>query len=146
MSQSNQDGFGDGIYGQRYIIGKAPVLSGLDGELNYTENDGKKIIDSSISISDEDSGYLEGATIQITNNYKKNQDVLSFTNTGIITGSWDQESGRLTLTGHATLSEYETALEQVMYENTSESPDTANRTLTWKVDDGDIGSGRGLSG
>ena len=36
------------------------------------------------------------ATIQITANYQNGQDVLSFTNTASITGSWNAATGTLT--------------------------------------------------
>ena len=46
----------------------------------------------------------------------------------------------LTLTGSDTLANYEAALESITYTNTSEDPNTGNRTVTWVVNDGDLDS------
>ena len=84
---------------------------------------------------------LESATIQITSGYQSGEDVLAFSNQSGITGSWDSSTGTLSLSGTATKAQYETALESVTYTNSSDTPDTTNRTVTWIVNDGDTGSG-----
>src|SRR5206468_694157 len=90
-------------------VNDAPVLS-AGGTLGYTENQAPAAIDTTINISDVDSGTLAGATAQITANYINGQDVLSFTNTANITGSFNAATGTLTLTGTDTLAAYQTAL------------------------------------
>ena len=78
----------------------APVLAGIEGtSLAYTENDPATAITASLTASDVDNTNLTGATIQITGNYQNGQDVLSFTNTGTITGNWNAATGTLTLSG-----------------------------------------------
>ena len=44
------------------------------------------------------------------------------------------------MTGTATKAQYETALESITYNNTSDTPNTSNRTVTWIVNDGDTNS------
>ncbi|HEX6283779.1 MAG TPA: Calx-beta domain-containing protein, partial [Pyrinomonadaceae bacterium] len=72
----------------------------------------------------------------ITGNYVNGQDVLSFVNTATITGVFNAATGTLTLTGTDTVVNYQTALRSVRYNNTSENPSTALRTVTWIVNDG----------
>ena len=64
----------------------------------------------------------------------------SFTSANGITGTFDNSTGVLSLTGNATKAQYETALESVKYQNTSENPSTANRTVSWVVTDGSANS------
>jgi len=116
-------------------VNDAPVLT-AGGTLNYTENQAATAIDATITASDVDSANFTGATAQITANYVNGQDILSFTNTANITGSFNAATGTLTLTGTDTVANYQTALRSVKYNNTSENPSTAARTVTWQVNDG----------
>ena len=50
--------------------------------------------------------------------------------------SWDQDTGRLTLSGTASVADYQAALRSITYNNRSESPDTGDRTLRFVVNDG----------
>ena len=56
------------------------------------------------------------------------------------TGSWNASTGVLTLTGSDSLANYKAALESVTYNNTSDNPNTADRTISWVVNDGDTDS------
>ncbi len=112
----------------------APVLAVSD-TLDYSENDPAAAIDALLTVSDGDSTNLVGATVRITN-FVAGEDVLSFTDQGSITGSFDSNTGILTLTGTATVADYQAALRLVKYSNTSEQPDTTTRTVAYQVDDG----------
>src|SRR5207244_3802472 len=113
-------------------VNDAPVVT-AGGTLSYTENNPATAIDGAITITDPDSTNLISATAQITGNYVNGEDILSFVNTGTITGSFDAPSGKLTLTGSDTIANYQTALRNVLYNNTSENPSAAARTVTWQV-------------
>ena len=104
--------------------------------LAYTENDPATAITATITASDVDNTNLAGATIQITGNYQNGQDVLSFTNTANITGSWNAATGTLTLSGSDTVANYQAALRAVKYQNTSDNPSGPTRTVSFKVNDG----------
>ena len=104
--------------------------------LAYTEKQAATAISKSITVSDVDNASLAGATIQITGNYRKGQDVLSFVSTANITGIWDAGTGAMTLTGSDTLANYQRALRAVKYQNTSANPNTDMRTVTFLVSDG----------
>ena len=119
-----------------YAPGSKPPVLTAGGTLNYTEGDPAAGIDTTITVSDPDSANLQSATVQITGNYQNGADVLSFANTATITGVFNAATGTLTLTGSDTLANWQTALRSVLYNNTSEDPSTAARTVTWVANDG----------
>ncbi|MDA7534603.1 PA14 domain-containing protein, partial [Verrucomicrobia bacterium] len=98
-----------------------PSLTGVGGTLSFTENGGATAIDASLSVGDVDDTNLESATITITSGYVSSEDVLGFSTQNGISGSWNSGSGVMTLSGTSSLSNYETALESVSYNNTSEN-------------------------
>ncbi|MBZ2169515.1 DUF4347 domain-containing protein, partial [Marinobacter sp. F4216] len=119
----------------------APTGSALeDTALSYTENDGAVAITSTLAITDADDTNIQSAVVQITAGYISGEDVLGFTDQNGITGSFDAATGTLTLTGSATLGQYETALRSITYNNTSENPDTTTRTVSFTVNDGNANS------
>ena len=122
-------------------VDDAPVLAGIEtSALAYTENDPATAVTATITVNDVDSANLAGASVQITGNYQAGQDVLSFGGVGGITGTWDSTTGTLTLSGGGTVSEYQSALRSVKYQNTSDSPSGATRTVSFKVSDGTLDS------
>jgi hypothetical protein len=120
----------------------APVLSGPPISLAYTENNSATAIAPSIMLSDLCSTTAAKATIFISGGYVAGQDVLGFVpngTTGDITGSFNSTTGVLTLTsasGAATLSQFQSALRNITYRNTSANPSTAVRTVNYVVNDG----------
>ncbi|WP_010226677.1 beta strand repeat-containing protein, partial [Pseudomonas donghuensis] len=113
----------------------APVMT-AGGSLSYTENQVATTINSALTVTDIDSSNLTGATVSITSNFATGQDVLAFTNQNGITGSYNAGTGMLTLTGAATVAQYQTALRSVTYSNSSDNPSTTARTISFQVDDG----------
>ena len=84
-----------------------------------------------------DSTNLAGATVSITTSFVSRQDVLSFTNQNGITGSYNSSTGVMTLTGSATLANYQTALRTVTYSNSQRQPQHGGtRTVSFQVNDG----------
>ena len=67
-------------------------------------------------------------------------DVLNFTDQSGITGSYDSVNGTLTLTGSASLIDYQAALQSISYVNTSDDPSDLTRTVTFQINDGDVDS------
>ena len=76
-------------------------------------------------MTDVDNTNLASATVSITANFVTGEDVLGFTNQNGITGSYNAATGVLTLTGSATVANYQTALRSVTYVNTSDNPSTS---------------------
>jgi VCBS repeat-containing protein len=108
--------------------------------LNYTENQIATAIDTAITVSDVDSASLASATVQITGNYVKGEDLLGFTDQNGIHGSFDAATGTLTLTGSSSVANYQTALASVTYVNTSDNPSGAARAVTIVTNDGALDS------
>ncbi|MEZ6087267.1 MAG: cadherin-like domain-containing protein [Pirellulaceae bacterium] len=122
-------------------VNDAPVEASIEGTpLAYTENDGAVAITSTLAVSDVDDTNIESAVVQITGNYANGEDVLAFVDQNGITGSWNAANGTLTLTGSATKADYITALRSITYNNTSENPSAATRTVSFTVNDGDANS------
>ncbi len=124
-------------------INDAPVISSSGGALSYVEDNGQNVmgsgyalaVDSSLTLSDADSTNLTGATVTISKGYLSGEDKLLFTAVKGITGTWDAATGRLTLTGTASVADYQNALRSVQYQNSSDAPDTVNRMVTFTVQD-----------
>ncbi|WP_257253132.1 cadherin-like domain-containing protein, partial [Endozoicomonas sp. SESOKO3] len=87
------------------------------GTLTYTENDGDQVIEGHITLTDIDSVTIESATITISSNFVPDEDRLAFNDHNGISGSWDLSTGTLTLSGTATVAEYQAALRTVTYSN-----------------------------
>ncbi|MFL0770880.1 MAG: Ig-like domain-containing protein, partial [Prochlorococcus sp.] len=115
----------------------APILTGAVSTLSYTENDAVRTIDSSLSITDNDNTKIESAAIQIISGFVSSEDILGFSDTEKITGSWDSKIGSLYLSGSASLAQYENALESIIYANSSNNPSNTNRTISWTINDGE---------
>ena len=124
------------------VVGPSPILADINpGPLSYTEGDGVVQVSASATLTDADDTDLEGATVTISSNYVGSEDVLGFTASGGITGSFAPATGVLTLSGTASLSAYETVLKSVSYQNNNVgSPSQATRTLTFLVTDGESNS------
>lgn len=96
-------------------------------------------LDSSISVSDSDSsGQLTGATVAIGTGFQTG-DVLKFTNTASISGSYNAATGALTLSGADTIANYQAALASVSFSTTSTV--AGDRTIDWTVNDGNANAG-----
>ena len=119
-------------------INDLPILSGSITTVNYTEGDGAVVLDNTITVDDVDHPNLTSAIIRISSNYQITEDQLSFTAGGGISGSYN--AGVLTLTGNATLANYEAVLQSITYENTSDAPNTTTRTISIIINDGEDNS------
>jgi trimeric autotransporter adhesin len=124
-----------------------------EGPLVYTENDGPVPVDPAFGVVDPDGGTLSGATIRFTTsqngideelggggggsvfNFFPGEDRLGFVNQNGITGSYSSSTGVLTLSGSASIADYQTALQSVTYENTSENPAADVRTVRFQITD-----------
>ncbi|MEX2141892.1 MAG: hypothetical protein WD894_21685, partial [Pirellulales bacterium] len=132
----NGPGDADGVFSQRYSFNDVPTVTPTVAALAYTENDGAVAIDAGVVLADNDDTQLASATITITGNYVNGQDTLTFTDQNGITGSWTPATGVLSLSGTATLANYQAALRSITYTNGSDNPATTTRTVTFVVNDG----------
>jgi gliding motility-associated-like protein len=137
VGQCNSGGTSSGTSFTVVVQNIPPVLAGANpGTVQYNENDPPKILSPGVTVTDPDDTEIDGATITISSNFNSGQDVLSVTNAGGVTGSFNATTGILTLTGTATLATYQSVLRSVTYSNTSENPNNAIRNISIKIFDG----------
>ncbi|MFL9597113.1 DUF4347 domain-containing protein [Aeromonas veronii] len=123
-------------------VNDAPSVTTAGGTTPFTEGT-PTAIDNGLTLSDVDSTTLASATVAITGNFQSGQDLLAFTNNGStmgnISASYNSGTGVLTLSSAgatATLAQWQAALRAVTYANSSESPNTSARTVSFTVNDG----------
>ncbi len=97
----------------------------------FTPGGSAVTIDSSITVTSSDTD-LTGAAVQISN--EQSGDSLNFANQNGITGSYNTGTGTLTLSGTATVAQYQAALQSITFSTTSSS--ATARSLTVVAEDG----------
>jgi len=112
--------------------------TGANFNATFTENGGAVSIgDTDVLITDTDDMNIESATITLTN--AKAGDVLDVSGVAGLTTNVDTSvSGVITVTlsGTASLADYEAAIEAVTFSNPDSGLDASNRTVTVVVNDG----------
>ncbi|MDE1714002.1 Ig-like domain-containing protein (plasmid) [Chromobacterium amazonense] len=124
------------------------TVSGANGSYTLSGTPTPVAVDGGITVTDRDNATLASGTVSITGNFHSGEDVLAFTNTssatfGNIVGSYNSGTGVLTLTSSgatATLAQWQAALQAVTYNDTSGTPNTATRTISFVVNDGTVNS------
>jgi VCBS repeat-containing protein len=120
----------------------APLVFASGGNTAATEQIAVAV-DAGVTVTDPDNTTLASGAVSITGNFHSGEDVLAFTNNGAtmgnIAGNYAAASGVLTLTSAgatATLAQWQAALRAVTYTDTSDTPNTADRTIGFLVNDG----------
>ena len=111
---------------------------GADFDTIFTEDGGPvSIADVDASLSDVDNVNLVSLTVTITNQLDGVAETLAV-NTGVtsIIASYNSGTGVLSLTGLDTVANYEQVLRTVTYDNSSQDPDTTDRSITFVANDG----------
>jgi Ca2+-binding RTX toxin-like protein len=120
-------------------VNDAPTLSGAGNAVGYTEQAVGVVLDSALAVTDLDNASLSKATVTISSGFFAG-DALNFTNQNGITGSYNASTHVLTLSGSASVANYQTALESVTFSSTSQNPTNfganPSRTISWQADDG----------
>src|SRR6185437_2857344 len=97
-------------------VNDAPVIANIEvTNITYRAQDPGVQITSTLTISDDDDSTMGGATVSITSGFSSGADTLSFTNQNGITGSYNSSTGVLTLSGNASIANYQTALRSVKF-------------------------------
>lgn len=121
-------------------VDNAPVLvTNATGALAYQPANGAVAVTPGMGVTDADNSTLTSATISISGGYVRNSDALSFTAVGNITGSFNVQTGVLTLTGVDSLSNYRTVLQSIKYKFTGNAI-SSTRTVSFSVSDGTLSS------
>ncbi|WP_413162069.1 DUF4347 domain-containing protein [Capilliphycus salinus ALCB114379] len=128
----------------------APVLdldkddnSGRTGN-NYSTRftEGREAVavaDTDVQILDADSPNLASATLTLTNPLNGNDESLAVNGllpAGITATDYNFATGQLQLRGNAFLADYQTAISQVVYNNTTLDPNLSDRIINITVNDG----------
>jgi hypothetical protein len=116
----------------------APAISQSNptDNLNYATLSGAQSINSNIVAATPDNTALSSAKVQITNGFNASNDLLTFSADHGITGNYNSSTGVLSLTGNASAAQYSQVLASVQYTNNSPTPNMADKTLEWSVNDG----------
>ena len=121
------------------VAGAPPVLASVEATpASFTEGGSAVQVSNTVTASDPDSSDLEGATIQITTGYQNGQDILAVNGAlpvGITEVAFAPGTGSIGLTGTASVADYQTALRQITYNNTSANPNICDRTINFQVSD-----------
>jgi VCBS repeat-containing protein len=126
-------------------VNDAPVLVATATALAYSESAGRAAsvanpvtaIDPNLALSDVDDTQMAGATVTIASGLVAG-DVLGFANQNGISGSYNAGTGVLTLSGTASVANYQAALRSVTYSTTSDNPTAdgqVSRTIQFAVTD-----------
>ena len=126
-------------------VNEPPVLASIEpGAVQYDAGTPAVAVTSTLSVSDPDDTNLAGATVKISAGFVSGEDSLSFINQNGITGSFASSTGVLTLTGSASVADYQAALRSVTYSDPNgTNPTTGTRTISFQADDGHTTSNLG---
>lgn len=114
-------------------VNDRPTTQGSAASLVYSENDTTPV-DAVLTIEDPDSTHLVGGVVSISSGFNPAEDELTFSDQNGISGT--TSGSTLTLSGTATVAQYQAALRSVGYHNSSDAPDLTDRTVSIHVDDG----------
>jgi hypothetical protein len=118
-------------------VNNLPSIATQPGAAFYV--DGPVVIHSTIAITDSDD-LLSSATVSITSGFQTAGDQLTFILQGAIVGFFNTGTGVLTVSGSASVADYQAVLRSVRYNNTASSPNTNDRTISFRVNDGTTNS------
>ncbi|MDA3946074.1 MAG: Ig-like domain-containing protein, partial [Helicobacteraceae bacterium] len=112
------------------------AATGNDYAVTFTEGGSAVYIgDTDITISDVDNTTLESATITITDKEAGDLLIVGTLPSGITAGAYDPVTGTITLTGTATLADYQDAIGVIQYLNDGSTIGTS-RSIEVVVNDG----------
>jgi VCBS repeat-containing protein len=141
-------------------VNDSPVIAGMGGVMAYTENGAAKIIDSSVTVTDNDSTNFNGGslTIEFSSNGTLD-DQLAIRNQGVsagqigvsgsnvtyggeVIGTWSGGSSGSALvidftSDSVTTSVAKALIQNITYANSSNDPSTLSRTVSFTLVDGD---------
>ena len=119
-----------------------PTITTDSGSASFVAGDNMAstpvAIDAGLTVTDGSASTLASTTVAITGNFHSGEDVLLFTNDGATMGniaaSYNAATGVMTLTSSgatATLAQWQSALESVKYTDTTITPNSATRTISF---------------
>ncbi|HEY1980882.1 MAG TPA: Ig-like domain-containing protein, partial [Xanthobacteraceae bacterium] len=119
-----------------------PAVAPGSPSATFVEGGSAATLDSGLTVSDPNSTTFSSATVAITGGtFTSDGDMLTVSTGGTnITASYNSSTETLTLTGPDTLTDYQSVLDKVTFNSTSQNPTDygshQTRTVTWTVNDG----------
>jgi LPXTG-site transpeptidase (sortase) family protein len=105
-----------------------------------------RIVDTDLTVTDNDNTDLASATVTLVNNPDgANEGLTAATGGTSITATYDSGTGVLSLTGTDTVANYIQVLRSVYYFNNAADPDLTIRTVEFVVNDGTADSNTAIS-
>jgi len=120
------------------VNNQAPSLNAsVNAAPAFTEDAGAVILDSALTLTDPESDNLNRAEVEITGNFSSGNDTLACPGCAGqgLSAVFSSVTGILTITNTATLAAYDTALQSVTFNNSSNTPSTATRTVAFRIRD-----------
>ena len=128
-------------------VNDAPTLdldsgsAGTGSTPGYIENGSVALTTAAtLALTDADSANLTSLTVTLTN--AQTGDLLSVSSlpAGITSSGYNATTGTLTLSGSATLASYRTALQNMRFSNSTDTPSTVDRLVQVTASDGALNS------
>ena len=120
------------------LVDDPPLVTPTSANLSYTENDGVVAIDDGLILFDPDSTILTGAIVTISGIVSL-EDTFDFISPNSIVRTSiniiDATTVSWTLSGNASVDDYQAALRAITYINNSITPTETPRTVTFAVTD-----------
>lgn len=110
------------------VVNNPPTITANNADGNDAYCPGTTVpIAKDVVITDNGGGnLLSAAFIQVSVNYKQG-DILSFTNTSKIKGTFNSSEGKMSLKGEATFAEYKAAIESIRFSSSASFVDGLGR-------------------
>lgn len=109
-----------------------PTVIGVRAAATYVENASPVTLDPGLTLTDPDGDVITSATVALFN-FDVLSDNLAFTPTANISGSYDVNTGTLSLNGTATLAEYELVFRSITFDTPKDNPPTQARSVSFSV-------------
>ncbi len=120
------------------VFNTPPVVTTTPGATAFTEDGGPVVVDGGVTVTDSDSPSLASATVTIGNP----QDGAAETLAASVCPGLVVTAGlnSLSITGSQPPATYQACLRSVSFDDSSQNPGTAARTISFVADDGIVAS------
>lgn len=120
------------------VLGEGPVITASLTSNPVTPQQLPVVVDPQIEVIDPDDDTFNSATVSILTGFVLGEDLLevSIPNTSNVLPVFDDSTGVLTLTGTATVAEYQSILRSISYNNSNQEPTLGSRVIRFSISDG----------
>ena len=132
-ADSDGDGIGDNS-DPTPVPDEAPVLS-AGGSVTYTEDAAPVVVAPGLTLTDAENDDIDSAKVTIGAGFDASQDSLAVSGPlpAGLSASYNSTTGVLTINGVASPADYQQALRQVTFSNSSQNPAAVARTVTFSI-------------